>query len=73
MSVETRFFESVYKQGLAIGGSYIRDDTVVLRYRDEVFEFPSAEVSDLLSANGTYYTAPVKKLRVLQKKKKESK
>lgn len=63
------FLEKHYKRGNAVGGSYIQDDSLCFRYRDEVFEFPTIEVMHLVKNDGTWYVVPVNKLRRLAKGK----
>lgn len=70
MTMLSTFLEKHYKQGNAVGGSYIQDDSLCFRYRDEVFEFPSIEVMPLVETDGTWYIAPVTKLRKLAASKK---
>ena len=61
-------FESnaaLYKKGIAVGQSNIYQDIMNFRYKKEEFIFPTMAVFNLMSYNGYFYTAPVKKLRAL--------
>jgi hypothetical protein len=37
-------YDSLYERGIAVGSADIRNDTVLFRYRDETFEFPTSKV-----------------------------
>lgn len=62
--------ETLHSKGIAVGWSDIRKDSLVFEFRKERFEFPTLEVFSVAKFNGYFYTAPVKKLRAMQKKKK---
>ena len=65
----TRFdtYSELYKKGVAVGYCNIRSDTLIFRFRDETFEFPTGDVLPGIAFwNGYFYTAPVKKLRKLE-------
>lgn len=61
---------TLHSQGLAVGWSDIKKDSLVFEFRKERFEFPTVEAFPVALFNGYFYTAPVKKLRAMQKKKK---
>ena len=69
--LQSDFYEQQFRRGRAVGGSYIRDDTVHFVYRDERFEFSTFDVATILETNGTYLLAKVKALRKLKDKKKK--
>jgi hypothetical protein len=57
-------YDSLYERGIAVGSADIRNDTVLFRYRDETFEFPTSKVYHMKFGpdygwNGYFYTAPV--------------
>jgi hypothetical protein len=64
-------YDALYERGIAVGCCDIRNDTVLYRYRDETFEFPTSKVYHMrfgpnYGFNGYFYTAPVEKLRELK-------
>lgn len=61
---------TLHSQGLAVGWSDIKKDSLVFEFRKERFEFSTVEAFPIARFNGYFYTAPVKKLRAMQKKKK---
>lgn len=64
-------FASLYDRGIAVGSADVRNDSVIFRFRDEVFEFPTSKIYHLRFLdhgwNGYFYTAPVDKLRELER------
>ena len=70
--LQSDFYEQQFRRGRAVGGSYIRDDTVHFVYRDERFEFSTFDVATILEENtSSYLLAKVKALRKLKDKKKK--
>ena len=62
-------FEELYAKGIAVGESNIKADTLVFRYRDEVFEFPTGVlIPGVAGWNGYFYEAEVERLRELKEK-----
>jgi hypothetical protein len=61
---------TLYDEGIAVGSADIKNDTVLYRFRDELFEFPTSKVYHLRFSghgfNGYFYTAPVEELRKLK-------
>jgi len=63
-------FDAVYESGRAVGDTDIRNDTMIWRWKDEVYEVPLADLpSPATLYNGYFYELPVEKLRRLAKKK----
>lgn len=62
--------EGIYKRGLAVGQTNIREDSMTLRWRDEVYEFVLSDALKVATYNGYWYSAPIKKVRALAKKLK---
>lgn len=62
--------ENLHKQGIAVGSSDIRSDTITFRWRDETFTFAALLLFSPPVAfyNGYFYEAKVKKLRALKRK-----
>ena len=58
--------ETLYKKGLAVGSSDIRNDTITFNFRKEKFVFPTIQLSGMCDFNGYFYTAKVKDLRILK-------
>ena len=54
-------------EGIAFGDSNIRNDTIVFRFRDEVFELPSMQAVKIATHNGYFYEAHIDDLRALSK------
>lgn len=72
--MKTERFEphaTLHSKGIAVGWSDIKKDAIVFEFRGERFEFPTIEAFPLAEWNGYFYTAKVKELRALQKKKKK--
>lgn len=61
---------TLHSQGIAVGWSDIKKDAIVFEFRKERFEFPTIEAFPVAQFNGYFYTAPVKQLRAMQKRKK---
>lgn len=59
--------EELYRQGVAVGQSNIRNDAITFRWRDEVYEFPTIEALRVAKYNNYFYVAKVKALRKLYK------
>jgi len=60
-------FGALYDKGIAVGHADIARDTVIYRFRDEIFEFPTHKVPrNFLNYNGYFYTAHVDDLRKLE-------
>ena len=59
--------EETNRKGCALGRPDIKTDTIDFVYKDEKFNFPAFDVMEFCKPNGTFYTAPVKKLRELEK------
>ena len=65
-------FPSLYKRGLAGGKAQICDDTLLFRYKDEVFEFPNSvlvaqiDCKYVVNFGRKCYTAKVTALRKLK-------
>ena len=58
-----------FSKGLAVCAPNIVNDTIYFKFRDEEFEFPSYLANNLVTYNNSSYdSAPVKKLRALEKK-----
>lgn len=54
---------------IAFGQPQIKTDTIVFRWKEEVYEFPCAEVvPDHATYNGYFYEAKVSSLRKLARK-----
>ena len=64
------FYESQYARGLAVGQSYITDGTITFRHRKNTFTFNAEDVIAQTEYNGSFYVAPVKALKALQRKLK---
>ena len=61
-------YDALYAKGIAVGESNIKADTLVFRWKDEVFEFPTVELIPGIAAyNGYFYEAKVERLRTLEK------
>ena len=59
-------FEHVYKRGIAVGESNVRNDKLIFRFRDETFEFPTEKAIHIARYNGYFYEAPIDELRKLE-------
>jgi hypothetical protein len=69
--VDGLMYDSLYERGIAVGSADIRNDTVLFRYRDEIFEFPTSKIYHMRFGpdegfNGYFYSIPVEKLRALK-------
>lgn len=63
-------FDAVYESGRAVGDADIRNDTMVWRWKDEVFEVPLADLpAPSRLYNGYFYEIPIDKLREIVGKK----
>ena len=60
-------YAALYDKGIAAGHSDIERDVLVFRFRDETFEFPTFKAYPYVEFNGYFYTAPVDKLRELER------
>ena len=63
-------FEHYYKRGIAVGMPDIRTDAIVFFWRGEEISLPTIAVlgkPPVAKSNGTFYTAPLKKLREIAK------
>lgn len=72
--MKTERFEphaTLHSQGIAVGWSDIKTDSLVFEFRKERFQFPTIEAFPIATWNGYFYTAKVKALRALQEKKKK--
>ena len=67
---ERQFYESQYAKGIAVGMSYIRDGTITFRHRSRTFTFHAEDVIGEVEYNGSFYVAPVKALKALERKLK---
>ena len=66
-TVRLSALEGIYARGHAVCHSNIRNDTMVCRFRDEVFEFPAMQlIPDIAVYNGYFHVADVEKLRALK-------
>ena len=61
-------YDLVYKRGIAVGHSNIRDDSLTFRWRDEVYEVPILQAIPPATHNGYYYEMKIKTLRQLAQK-----
>lgn len=59
-------YAALYDRGLAIGHSSVANDTMVFRFRNETFEFPSAQVHPFAAWNGYFYEISIDALRQLE-------
>ena len=74
MSVESedlkRYFPPVaqkaYDDGLAVGFSNIKNDTMHFRFRDEIFEVPTTAVVQHAKWNGYWYEIGIDDLRRIE-------
>ena len=64
--------EEIYKHGIAVGQTNIRTDSMILRWRDEVYEFPLTEALRVARYNGYWYEGKIKDIRKLARKLKVS-
>lgn len=62
-------FDGVYKRGLAVGESDMRNDAMHFQFREEKFTFPTIAVIGKMHYNGYFYVARIKDLRKLAKEK----
>ena len=63
-------YAALRAKGIAVGWSDIKDDSMTFEFGKEIFRFPALEVMPgIAKFNGYFYTARVKDLRALQKKK----
>ena len=63
-------FERYYRRGIAVGMPDIRTDAIVFFWRGEEISMPTITVlgkPPVAKSHGTFYTAPLKKLRALAK------
>ena len=56
-------FTGVYERGAAVGHSDVKNDTMVFRFKGEVFELPSAKALEVAEWTGYFYEAPIERLR----------
>ena len=56
---------TIYDNGRAVCHSDAENDTMVCRFRDEVFEFPTLRTYGVVRFNGYFYEADVDDLRKL--------
>ena len=68
--IERDFYESQYAKGIAVGMSYIRDGTITFRHRKRLFTFHAEDVMSEVEYNGSFYVAPVRVLKALERKLK---
>lgn len=61
--------DSIYDQGIAVGDTNIKNDTMIFRFHDEVFELPARMVNPATTYNGYFHEIPIDKLRELVAKK----
>ena len=60
-------YDALYAKGIAVGESNIKADTLVFRWKDEVFEFPTvALIPGIAAYNGYFYEAEVERLRKMK-------
>lgn len=60
-------FTSVYEKGIAVCEPKIHTDTMVCRFKDEVFEMPTIRVHQHCFYNGYFHEIPIDKLRELER------
>lgn len=60
-------YDSLYDKGKAVGEIDIRRDEMHFRFRQEKFTFPTRRVFHIAVYNGYFYTAPIDKLRELER------
>ena len=68
-SAPFEMYASVYASGRAVGEENIRNDTMVWRYKNEVYEIPASRLNPARLYNGFFYEMPIKELRALAKEK----
>lgn len=64
---------ALYEKGIAVGQSDVKNDLLVFRFGEEVFEFPTIELVGKTEWNGYFYTMKADKLRKLAKLSRERK
>jgi hypothetical protein len=72
-SSRIRFLKEAWDKCLAVGIGQIKSDAILFRFKDETWEFRAIDVlgyKGIAHYNGSYYEAPVKKLRLLAKAEK---
>ena len=67
--------KEAYDKGLAVGIQQIRSDSILFRFKDELWEFPAFYVlgvngKNIAKFNGNYYEAKPSRLRGLAKRMK---
>jgi hypothetical protein len=67
MSVPSVMFTLDYADGKAIGTDDIGKDTIVWRWKNEVYEIPAHKIDGPACYNGFYYVLPVDRVRELAK------
>ena len=63
-------YEEVYKRGIAVGQTNIRTDSMTLRWKRKVYEFPLSDAMRIARYNGYWYEAAIKRVRELAKELK---
>ena len=57
--------ETIYDSGRAVCESKIQTETMVCRFRDEVFEFPIGRTYGVVRFNGYFYEGDIEDIRRL--------
>ena len=59
-------FAGLYDRGVAMGESDVKNDRMIFRFRQEVFELPTEKAHAIARYNGYFYEAPIDELRKLE-------
>jgi len=58
-------YERLFERNVAVGQSEISTDTLLFRFREEIYSVPTISTVGIATFNGEFYTAKVDKLRTL--------
>lgn len=61
----SKAFEALFDRNVAVGESEIHSDSVIFRWRDEIWTVPTISTVGIATFNGNFYTAKVDKVRAL--------
>ena len=59
-------FQTVYERGAAVCQSDVKTDTVICRFKDEVFTFPADKAWRITHWNGYFMEADIDEVRKLE-------
>ena len=57
---------ALYERGMAYGAANIKTDTIIFRFKEEVFEFPLSVGWPIAHFNGYFYQASIDDVRKIE-------